>query len=72
MCRALTSNTICQDEHEAIQKSREDPDSPITWDEYKSMSFTFHVENTKILIWIHCTCFLFLHPHHYKILTDLL
>ncbi|XP_059627233.1 beta-amyrin 16-alpha-hydroxylase CYP87D16-like [Cornus florida] len=32
-------------EHEAILKNRENPDSPITWEEYKSMTFTLQVIN---------------------------
>ncbi|PON66226.1 Cytochrome P450, E-class, group I [Parasponia andersonii] len=32
-------------EHEAILKNRENPNSPLTWDEYKSMTFTLHVIN---------------------------
>ncbi|CAN6323114.1 unnamed protein product [Urochloa humidicola] len=31
------------EEHENIQKRRADPDSEITWEEYKSMKFTSHV-----------------------------
>ncbi|KAF8684377.1 hypothetical protein HU200_044268 [Digitaria exilis] len=31
------------EEHENIQKRRVDPDSEITWEEYKSMKFTSHV-----------------------------
>ncbi|RLN16659.1 hypothetical protein C2845_PM02G03600 [Panicum miliaceum] len=31
------------EEHESIQKRRADPDSEITWAEYKSMKFTSHV-----------------------------
>ncbi|XP_022994608.1 cytochrome P450 87A3-like [Cucurbita maxima] len=30
-------------EHEAIRNARADPDGPITWEEYKSMTFTLHV-----------------------------
>ncbi|KAJ4836042.1 hypothetical protein Tsubulata_023466 [Turnera subulata] len=30
-------------EHEAIRKRRENPDSPLTWEEYKSMEFTHMV-----------------------------
>ncbi|CAK9312062.1 unnamed protein product [Citrullus colocynthis] len=30
-------------EHEAIRKARVDPDGPITWEEYKSMTFTHNV-----------------------------
>jgi len=33
------------DEHEAILKSRENPISLLTWDEYKSMTFTLQVIN---------------------------
>ncbi|XP_030942094.1 cytochrome P450 87A3-like [Quercus lobata] len=33
------------DEHEAILKNRENPNSVLTWDEYKSMTFTFQVIN---------------------------
>ncbi|KAL4616431.1 hypothetical protein ACB092_07G198800 [Castanea dentata] len=32
-------------EHEEILKRREIPDSPITWEEYKSMTFTLYVIN---------------------------
>ncbi|KAK9944352.1 hypothetical protein M0R45_009925 [Rubus argutus] len=32
-------------EHEAILNNREHPDSPLTWDEYKSMTFTLQVVN---------------------------
>ncbi|KAF5186682.1 Cytochrome p450 [Thalictrum thalictroides] len=32
-----------QEEHEKILKNRETVDSPITWEEYKSMTFTAHV-----------------------------
>nr|WCF76101.1 cytochrome P450-dependent monooxygenase [synthetic construct] len=32
-------------EHEAIRKARADPDGPITWEEYKSMTFTLQVIN---------------------------
>ncbi|KAF2293622.1 hypothetical protein GH714_003471 [Hevea brasiliensis] len=32
-------------EHEAILKNRENSDSPLTWDDYKSMIFTHHVIN---------------------------
>ncbi|XP_059625398.1 beta-amyrin 16-alpha-hydroxylase CYP87D16-like [Cornus florida] len=32
-------------EHEAILKNRENSDSPITWEEYKSMTFTLQVIN---------------------------
>ncbi|KAL6839367.1 hypothetical protein ACP4OV_030637 [Aristida adscensionis] len=31
------------EEHEQIRKRRADPDSEITWEEYKSMAFTSHV-----------------------------
>jgi len=31
------------EEHESIQRRRADPDSQITWEEYKSMEFTSHV-----------------------------
>ncbi|XP_075673233.1 cucurbitadienol 11-hydroxylase-like isoform X2 [Castanea sativa] len=33
------------DEHEAILKNRESPNSTLTWDEYKSMTFTHQVIN---------------------------
>nr|UHB15515.1 cytochrome P450 [Paris polyphylla] len=36
------------EEHEAIVTNREDPDSGITWDEYKSMAFTFQVINETV------------------------
>ncbi|KAB2602570.1 cytochrome P450 87A3-like [Pyrus ussuriensis x Pyrus communis] len=32
-------------EHEALLKNREDPNSALTWDEYKSMTFTLQVIN---------------------------
>ncbi|KAL6209146.1 hypothetical protein ACLB2K_020089 [Fragaria x ananassa] len=32
-------------EHEAILNNRTNPDSPLTWDEYKSMTFTLQVVN---------------------------
>nr|UVC46132.1 cytochrome P450 [Ilex asprella] len=32
-------------EHEAILKKKENPDSPLTWDDYKSMTFTLQVIN---------------------------
>ncbi|KAJ1416077.1 Cytochrome P450 [Sesbania bispinosa] len=32
-----------KEEHEAIVKRREDPNSGVTWQEYKSMTFTFQV-----------------------------
>jgi hypothetical protein len=32
-----------QEEHEKIVETRVDPDSDITWEEYKSMRFTSHV-----------------------------
>ncbi|PRQ25150.1 putative cytochrome P450 [Rosa chinensis] len=32
-------------EHDAILKNRENPNSPLTWDEYKSMTFTLQVIN---------------------------
>lgn len=32
-----------QEEHEAIIKRRDNPDSGLTWSEYKSMKFTFQV-----------------------------
>lgn len=38
--------TLCknwQEEHEAILKRREDPNSHLTWKEYKSMTYTFQV-----------------------------
>ena len=34
---------ILQEEHEAIVRKRENPDSALTWSEYKSMTFTFQV-----------------------------
>ncbi|KAL0913129.1 hypothetical protein M5K25_016563 [Dendrobium thyrsiflorum] len=41
---------ICtlQEEHDGIIMSRENPDSGITWKEYKSMSFTFQVINETV------------------------
>jgi hypothetical protein len=35
--------TLLQEEHEAILKKREDSSSGITWEEYKSMTFTTQV-----------------------------
>jgi len=32
-----------QEEHEGILKGREDPNFGLTWEEYKSMTFTFQV-----------------------------
>ncbi|XP_019192710.1 PREDICTED: cytochrome P450 87A3-like isoform X2 [Ipomoea nil] len=32
-------------EHETILKNRENPDAPLTWEEYKSMTFTLQVIN---------------------------
>nr|KYP67257.1 Cytochrome P450 87A3 [Cajanus cajan] len=37
-----------QEEHEAIIKRREDPNSGVTWKEYKSMTFTFQVINETV------------------------
>ena len=37
------SDVLFQEEHERIMESRIDPDSDITWEEYKSMKFTSHV-----------------------------
>lgn len=37
--------TQSQAEHENILKKREDPNSSLTWNEYKSMSFTLQVIN---------------------------
>ncbi|ESW21233.1 hypothetical protein PHAVU_005G053400 [Phaseolus vulgaris] len=37
-----------QEEHEGILKGREDPNSELTWHEYKSMTFTFQVINETI------------------------
>lgn len=39
-----------QEEHEAIIRRRENPDSGLTWNEYKSMKFTFQVN-------LHCHLF---------------
>ncbi|KAK6158109.1 hypothetical protein DH2020_005423 [Rehmannia glutinosa] len=36
------------EEHEAIIKKRENPDSGLTWNEYKSMKFTFQVINETV------------------------
>uniref|UniRef100_A0A151UFH8 Cytochrome P450 87A3 n=1 Tax=Cajanus cajan TaxID=3821 RepID=A0A151UFH8_CAJCA len=36
------------EEHEAIIKRREDPNSGVTWKEYKSMTFTFQVINETV------------------------
>jgi hypothetical protein len=32
-----------QEEHDAIAKNRKDPDAPVTWAEYRSMTFTNQV-----------------------------
>ncbi|XP_059664075.1 cytochrome P450 87A3-like [Cornus florida] len=37
------------EEHEAILRRRENPDSGLTWEEYKSMTFTFQEEHEAIL-----------------------
>ncbi|KAL9328674.1 hypothetical protein ACSQ67_003677 [Phaseolus vulgaris] len=37
-----------QEEHEAILKRREDPNSGITWKEYKSMTYTFQFINETV------------------------
>lgn len=42
----MTILVLIQAEHEAIVKNREDPNSPLTWDEYKSMTFTLQVCST--------------------------
>ncbi|KAK4562040.1 hypothetical protein RGQ29_004770 [Quercus rubra] len=39
-----------QAEHEAILKGRENPSSTLTWNEYKSMTFTFQVINEVLRI----------------------
>ncbi|CAN6284314.1 unnamed protein product [Urochloa humidicola] len=36
------------DEHQQIRKRRADPDTEITWEEYKSMKFTSHVINESL------------------------
>lgn len=36
---------VYQAEHDAILKKRENPNSSITWEEYKSMTFTLQVCN---------------------------
>ncbi|CAM8880979.1 unnamed protein product [Rhodiola kirilowii] len=36
------------DEHETILRNRENPDSELTWKEYKSMTFTFQVINETV------------------------
>lgn len=38
-----------QEEHETILKQREDPNSGVTWKEYKSMTFTFQVDQEFLL-----------------------
>ena len=38
-----------QEEHEAILRRRENPDSGLTWKEYKSMTFTFQVDQNLTL-----------------------
>ncbi|XP_056686450.1 cytochrome P450 87A3-like isoform X1 [Spinacia oleracea] len=37
-----------KEEHEAILKKRENPDSHLTWSEYKSMTFTFQFINETV------------------------
>jgi hypothetical protein len=32
-----------QEEHDAIARNRKDPDAPVTWAEYRSMTFTNQV-----------------------------
>nr|POF01882.1 cytochrome p450 87a3 [Quercus suber] len=48
-CKLLSENPVVLEEltaeHEEILKRRENPDSPITWEEYKSMTFTLYVIN---------------------------
>lgn len=34
---------IEQEEHDAIARNRKDPDAPVTWAEYRSMTFTNQV-----------------------------
>ncbi|PNX92620.1 cytochrome p450 87a3-like protein [Trifolium pratense] len=45
--KALSDNPLVfkqlQEEHEAIIKRRENPNSGVTWEEYKSMKFTFQL-----------------------------
>ncbi|MCI31819.1 cytochrome P450 87A3-like [Trifolium medium] len=45
--KSLSDNPLVfkqlQEEHEAIIKRRENPNSGVTWEEYKSMKFTFQV-----------------------------
>ncbi|XP_027083916.2 cytochrome P450 87A3-like [Coffea arabica] len=36
------------EEHEAIVRKRENPDSALTWSEYKSMTFTFQIINETV------------------------
>ena len=36
-----------QEEHEAIIRNRKDPNSGVTWAEYKSMTFTSQVSLTR-------------------------
>ncbi|GKE28945.1 cytochrome P450 87A3-like protein [Tanacetum coccineum] len=43
--RALKELT---EEHEKIQRNRENPESGLTWQEYKSMTFTFQVINESL------------------------
>lgn len=43
ICRTLIPNKSYQDEHEPIRRSKEELESPITWNEYKPMSFSFQV-----------------------------
>ena len=37
-----------QAEHQQIRERRADPDSEVTWEEYKSMKFTSHVSWNKL------------------------
>lgn len=39
---------LYQEEHEAIIRNRKDPDSSVTWAEYKSMTFTSQVSQIYI------------------------
>jgi hypothetical protein len=39
---------LYQEEHEAIIRNRKDPNSNVTWEEYKSMTFTSQVSHSMI------------------------
>ena len=46
--RWLISFSVSQDEHEAILRNSQTSNSTITWEDYKSMTFTFDVSDKQI------------------------